>query len=507
VTEVRQSPAGGSRVPLRVTLVALLVGLVTVALLATGTAATSLLKEYLADQRDAELVSWAAGVQRDPQDTFRACQSRRQVSPSYDYLACLAPDGTGTQVVVLSDGLKGSAALPETSDLPTGWRDGQVGGGPGQDGGQLVTVRSEDGSTGWRMVAAPLPGGSTAVLGIDLDRDDEVIRQLVAIEIVVGLIVLGVLGATGYVLVSNSLRPLREVEQTAAAIAGGDLSRRVPAGDSRTEVGRLATALNGMLGRIERAFRAQQESEERARGTAERMRRFVADASHELRTPLTSIRGFAELYRQGAVGDPDEVRRLMQRIEAEGARMGLLVEDLLLLARMDQQRPLTIVPVDLAELAGDAVHDARAVQPDRPVTLHLDDSLTDVPVVLGDEARLRQVVGNLVTNALTHTPQKARVTVTLAEDADDPDSVVLAVADEGPGLAPQDAERVFERFYRADTSRTRAAGGTGLGLAIVASLVEAHGGTVSLETAEGRGATFTVRLPRSGPPEPHPPGR
>jgi signal transduction histidine kinase len=506
VTDARQPPAGGSRVPLRVTLVALLVGLVTVALLATGTAATSLLKQYLADQRDTELVSWAAGVQRNPQDTFRACQRGRPVSPSYDYLACLAPDASGTSVIVLSDGLKSSGALPQVGDLPTGWRDGHVdGGGPGSEQADLVTVRSEDGKTGWRMVAAPLPGGSTAVLGIDLDRDDEVIRQLVAIQLVVGLIVLGVLGATGYVLIRNSLRPLREVEETAAAIAGGDLSRRVPAGNARTEVGRLATALNGMLGRIERAFRAQQDSEERARGTAERMRRFVADASHELRTPLTSIRGFAELYRQGAVDDPDDVRRLMQRIEAEGSRMGLLVEDLLLLARMDQQRPLTIVPVDLAELAGDAVHDARAVQPDRPVTLHLDESMTDVPVVLGDEARLRQVVGNLVTNALTHTPQTARVTVSLAEDADDPDSVVLAVADEGPGLAPQDAERVFERFYRADTSRTRAAGGTGLGLAIVASLVEAHGGTVSLDTAEGRGAIFTVRLPRSGPSAPHAP--
>jgi two-component system OmpR family sensor kinase len=198
------------------------------------------------------------------------------------------------------------------------------------------------------------------------------------------------------------------------------------------------------------------------------------------------------------VGQPADVRKLMQRIEAEAARMGLLVEDLLQLARVDQQRPLSLVPVDLAEVAGDVVHDARAVQPERPVTLHLDDSLTDVPVVLGDEARLRQVVGNLVTNALVHTPRDARVQVTLAED--EPDSVLVRVTDEGPGMAPEDAERVFERFYRADTSRTRAAGGTGLGLAIVASLVAAHGGTVHLDTAPGHGAAFTVRLPRSGPP-------
>jgi two-component system OmpR family sensor kinase len=190
----------------------------------------------------------------------------------------------------------------------------------------------------------------------------------------------------------------------------------------------------------------------------------------------------------------------MQRIESEGARMGLLVEDLLQLARMDQQRPLSVAPVDLAEIAGDAVHDARAVQPDRPLALRLDPSLTEVPVVLGDEARLRQVVGNLVTNALTHTLPTARVTVTLAEEPDDPDSVVLSVADEGPGMAPEDAQRVFERFYRAESSRTRETGGTGLGLAIVASLVEAHGGTVELRTAPGRGAEFRVRLPRSGPP-------
>jgi two-component system OmpR family sensor kinase len=255
-----------------------------------------------------------------------------------------------------------------------------------------------------------------------------------------------------------------------------------------------------MLTRIESAFRAQKASEEQARASEERMRRFVADASHELRTPLTSIRGFAELYRQGAVGSPAETARLMQRIESEGARMGVLVEDLLQLARVDQQRPLSLTPVDLAEIAGDAVHDARALQPDRPIALHLDDSLTEVPVVLGDEARLRQVVGNLVSNALVHTPRTAPVTVRIGEDTSaGGDRVVVRVADEGPGMAPEDAARVFERFYRADASRSRVAGGTGLGLSIVRALVAAHGGDVSLDTAPGRGAAFTVRLPRSGP--------
>ena len=373
-------------------------------------------------------------------------------------------------------------------------------------------MRSDEGRL-WRLLSEDVGDGNTAVVASDIEAD-QVIGRLVTIEVVVGLVVLTVLGAAAYVLVRNSLRPLAEVERIARAIAAGDLSQRVPAGDERTEVGRLSTSLNVMLARIESAFRAQQASEEEARGSEHRMRRFVADASHELRTPLTSIRGFAELYRQGAVGSPEETARLMQRIESEGARMGVLVEDLLQLARLDQQRPLTITPVDLAEVAGDAVHDARAVQPDRPITLHLDEALSEVPVVLGDEARLRQVVGNLVTNALVHTPPTAPVTVSISDepapsdgtaDGDDGGVVVLRVADQGPGMAPEDAARVFERFYRADPSRARTAGGTGLGLAIVSALVHAHGGTVYLDTAPGRGATFTVRLPRSGPGPAAPP--
>ena len=504
-------PSRGPRVPLRITLVALLVGLVAVALLATGVAATSLLKGYLAQQRQAELRMLAAEVADDPAQVLATCRRQAPPATSYGYLACLAPDGSGERSTALLFGpRRGADRFPDLEELHQRREglvaatevpgDGPPGKRPGRGGGDMLTVPSSDGDGRWHVAAVPLPDDWTAVVGVDLDEDDAVIGRLVAIQVVVGLVVLSVLGATGYLLVRNSLRPLSEVERTARAIAAGDLSQRVPAGDDRTEVGRLSSALNGMLGRIESAFRSQQESEERARGTAERMRRFVADAGHELRTPLTSIRGFAELYRQGAAAGPEDVRRLMQRIEAEGARMGLLVEDLLMLARLDQQRPLTIAPVDLAEVAGDAVHDARAVQPERPIGLCLDESLTEVPVVLGDEARLRQVVGNLVTNALTHTPPSARVTVTLAEDAGSPDVVVLHVADEGPGMAPEHAERVFERFYRADTARTRAAGGTGLGLAIVASLVQAHGGTVDLVTAEGQGAVVTVRLPRSCPP-------
>ncbi|MCU1615312.1 MAG: Two component sensor protein histidine kinase [Frankiales bacterium] len=475
------------RVPLRITLVALLVALVAVALTATGVAAPSLLRGYLLHQKDTQLREALQDIEQDPWRVLGACTANAERLPAPSYVGCLAP-GQG-ELAVVQGPLHNDDQLPRVNASYSSRANGEI-----------STVTAQDGSTTWRVATGVLPGGFTVVLATNLAQDTAVITRLVTLEIVVGLIVLAVLGLAGYLLVRNSLRPLTEVEHTAQAIAAGDLSQRVPEGDSRTEVGRLATALNGMLSRIEASFRAQQASEEQARTSEARMRRFVADASHELRTPLTSIRGFAELYRQGAVRTPEETQKLMQRIEAEGARMGLLVEDLLQLARLDQQRPLSLTPVDLAEIAGDAVHDARAVQPERPMALHLDESLSEVPVVLGDEARLRQVVGNLVTNALTHTPPDTRVTVTVTEEPGDPDGVVLRVADEGPGMAPEVAQRIFERFFRAESSRSREAGGTGLGLAIVASLVAAHGGSVDVRTAPGRGAAFSVRLPRSGPP-------
>ena len=476
----------GPRIPLRITLVALLVALVAAALTLTGVSATSLLRGYLLDQHDDELRTALQEAQNNPGQVLNACTSETVGLPALSYFGCVYPNGSG--VVIVQGPMHNRSDLPALGNRALSMADGSI-----------STVPAQNHSTSWRVVAGQLPGGYTVIYAVNLAEDTRTIARLVALEVVVGLIVLVLLGLAGYLLVRNSLRPLTEVERTAQAIAAGDLSQRVPVGDERTEVGRLSRALNGMLSRIEASFRAQQASEEQARASEARMRRFVADASHELRTPLTSIRGFAELYRQGAVRTPEETRRLMRRIEAEGARMGLLVEDLLQLARLDQQRPLTILPVDLAEVAGDVVHDARAVQPDRPISLQLSESLTEVPVVLGDEARLRQVVGNLMTNALTHTPPDARVTVVLDEEADDPDTVVVRVADEGPGLAPEDAERFFERFYRAESSRTRENGGTGLGLAIVASLVAAHGGTVDVRTAPGQGATFSVRLPRSGP--------
>ena len=476
------------RAPLRVTLVALVVALVAVALLATGLASTSLLRDYQTEQQDAKLRTLAGELERNPTETGTLCGMSTVSFPGGGYLACIPAAGPAR---LFKPGPSSVTALPDVSDITTSTV------GRFDDG--AFTRRGADGSTAWRLTATRLPTGLVIVVGIDLSDYRRVLGRLVGLQIAVGLIVLAALGVAGTLVVRTSLRPLVDVERTAQAIAAGDLSRRVPIGDDHTEVGRLATALNGMLGRIESSFRAQQVSEEQARASEARMRRFVADASHELRTPLTSIRGFAELHRHGAVSSPEDAGRMMHRIESEAIRMGMLVEDLLQLARMDQQRELTILPVDLAELADDAVTDARAVQPSRPLEVHLDSSLTEDPVVLGDEARLRQVIGNLVTNALTHTPPDTRVEVRLSEPADDPDTVVVAVRDEGPGMAPADADRVFERFYRADTSRTRTAGGSGLGLSIVASLVAAHGGTVAVETAPGQGATFLVRLPRSGP--------
>jgi two-component system OmpR family sensor kinase len=270
---------------------------------------------------------------------------------------------------------------------------------------------------------------------------------------------------------------------TADAIAGGDLSQRVSPADRGSEVGRLGLALNAMLDRLEQAFAARTESENR-------LRRFIADASHELRTPLASIRGYAELFRMGAAREPDEVARAMRRIEDEGARMGVLVEDLLTLARLDQIADAPHAPVDLRTLARDAVDDARATDPDREITLSADGPA----VVSGDAHQLRQVLGNLVRNALVHTPAGTPVQVSAGGDGAE---VRVEIRDHGPGLPTDDSAAVFERFWRAEGGRERGKGGAGLGLAIVAGIVEAHGGRVEASNAPGGGAAFVVHLPRA----------
>jgi signal transduction histidine kinase len=374
--------------------------------------------------------------------------------------------------------------------------------------GKVLTVPATGGDGRWRVAVQPRrdDSGGSVVVAASLDGIDSTTRQLRLIDLVVSLVVLVALAGVGAAIVRASLRPLVDIEQTARAIAAGDLTRRVPDRDPRTEVGRLGRALNTMLAQIESAFGARaaseasaRRSEEAARHSEDRMRRFVADASHELRTPLTTIRGFAELYRQGAARDPAELDRLMRRIEDQAARMGLLVEDLLLLARLDQQRPLDRDPVDLLALAAEAVNDAHAVAPDRQIELVLGTGDGDVGtalVVLGDDQRLRQVLANLVNNALTHTPAGSPVEVRVGTaPLDGRPGAAVEVVDHGPGLTPEQTERVFERFFRADPARSSAAGGTGLGLSIVAALVAVHGGTVQVDSVPGRGARFRVVLP------------
>ena len=447
--------------------------LVACGLLASGIAVTSILRHSLINRVDQSLLEasrgWAQAPRRLPQAPLEGPNPGRP--PSNFYVRGVGPDG---RVWMAVNDRAAEPALPMDNDV-----------GPAP-----VTVGSIDNSNvHWRAMTVRGLRGELTTVAIDLSDVSSTVRALIWSQVGIGAAVLLVLGVAGYAVVHRSLRPLAEVEQTAAAIAAGQLDRRVPQRDPRTEVGRLSLALNGMLAQIQRAVASSESSAEQARSSEERMRRFITDASHELRTPLTTIRGFAELYRQGAARD---VELLMSRIESESSRMGLLVEDLLLLARLDAQRPLERHRVDLLALASDAVHDAQPIAPRRKISMEVFDG-PGTPEVLGDEARLRQVLGNLVANALQHTPETAGITVRVGTDAD---KAVLEVCDEGPGMSSQDARRVFERFYRADSSRTRASGGTGLGLSIVDSLVHAHGGTVSVTTAPGHGCRFKVSLPR-----------
>jgi two-component system OmpR family sensor kinase len=344
----------------------------------------------------------------------------------------------------------------------------------------------------YRVLAQSFPSGAVLVVGIPLTDVGDVLNRLLTVEALVAAGVLLGLAALSLWTVRRELRPLQRIEETAGAIAAGDLSRRVDVVDPRTEVGRLGLSLNAMLAQIERAFDERRASESR-------LRRFLADASHELRTPLTSIRGYAELFRRGAGARPEDLATSMRRIEEEAARMGVMVDDLLLLARLDQGRPMELAAVDLSAIASDAVADARTVHGGRQISVDAPDRLE----VSGDEARLREVVANLLSNALEYTDGAIGVSVR-AEDG----SALLQVADHGPGLSEEQRAQVFEPFYRADPARTRRKGGAGLGLSIVSAILEAHGGTISIVETDGGGATFRVTLPavRTSPAVPTPSG-
>ena len=349
--------------------------------------------------------------------------------------------------------------------------------------GKIITVGSVgDSGLRYRVLARPTgdqPGSTIAAL--PLRETDQALHQLL---IVLALVIGGVLAALGvlaWFVVRLGLRPLDRIGQTAGAIAAGDLSRRVRPATPKTEVGRLGISLNKMLGRLEQAFAERQASEDR-------LRRFISDASHELRTPLASIRGYAELFRIGAKRNEEDTAKAMRRIEDEAARMGVLVEDLLTLARLDELPSPAQREVDVAAVARDGAEDARAIAPDRHITVDAQASA----LVLGDSHQLRQVLANLLRNALEHTPDGSPIEVSVARDNGD---VRLEVRDHGPGLPTSEADALFERFWRTEGGRERGKGGAGLGLAIVAGIVEAHGGRVHAANAVDGGARFTVRLP------------
>jgi two-component system OmpR family sensor kinase len=564
------------RTPLRVKLITAVLALAAIALAVISIAGISVLRSYLLNQSDNTLRGYV-----NPADHYVGAYVNGQGQGWASPVVAVAwvQSGGKLQWVVQPDRatygfnpFTGPGTQPQLIPGPqvpdnAAWLAANL--------DHFVTVPAQSGGDTWRVFVLPITiengnaVSGTMIVGIKVTSVYSTIDRLADLDLVVSALLLLVILIVGFAVVRASLRPLIDIEKTAGAIAAGDLTRRVPDGDPRTEVGRLGRSLNVMLSQIEAAFDARAESEFAARSSEERMRRFVADASHELRTPLTAIRGFAEYYRQrGGVaeipagperpaldggadpaahelgpgeygGEPGEygvlvaprpgwnaepvrtgpltrtdLDRIMQRVEQESSRMGVLVEDMLLLARLDQQRPLEHRPVDMLTLAADAVHDARVVAPDRSINLTV--GAGAALLVLGDEVRLRQVIGNLMSNALNHTPDGTPIEVRVRSgnldewrvaaaaagmrsapsdhDVQVSPAVVFEVADQGAGLTPEQAQHVFERFYRGDQARTRP-GGTGLGLAIVASLVAAHGGHVWVESTPGQGATFRIAIP------------
>jgi signal transduction histidine kinase len=460
-----------ARVMATATLLVLLTSLVTAFL------GTTLLRSYLLSRADSQLQDFATVatniVQR--QQLQPGDSSSHQSLPSQFLVEVVAKDGQ----VSMAGGPLGSADGPRLSAAQL------------SDVGTPFTTASAGASgDSWRVLVEHLSSGGHLVIASSLADLDSTVSRLEIADALAAAVAVVLLAGLGLPLVRASLAPLREIESTAAAIADGDLSRRIDHVAGHTEVGRLAEALDMMLASIEAAYRARADGEARALESQDRMRRFTADASHELRTPLTSIRGLAEYgLQQGREADRDELLRLIGLIAGESGRMGRLVDDLLLLARFDAGRALERRPVDLASIAAQAVQQARIVAAERPITL----KAAEPVIVDADAERLRQIIDNLVSNAIQHTPAGTPVTVTVSSE---PGSGRLTVADQGPGMTREQASHVFERFYRTDDARTRARGGAGLGLPIAASLAAAHGGDLTVDTQPGRGTAFHLRLPQ-----------
>lgn len=426
-------------------------------------------------------------------------QLRLAAGGRLDRLLGLEPgsdDPLGRQLAVVVVGRDGQVLL----SLPSGSASdpdplpvvSDIGGRPGGRGAHIVDGASEDGSIAYRILLGVGPRDTVAVLAAPLTGVDDAIAVLVRNLVIVGGLVLAAMIAAGWVLIRRELRPLEGIAATATRISAGELSERVAVTDPRTEVGRVGAAFNGMLDQIQAAFERQRAALEAKERSEQRLRQFVADASHELRTPLTTVRGYADLYRAGGLDDPAELDRAMHRIDSESRRMAVLTQDLLLLARLDQGRPLRHEPVDLTRIVSEAAADFRAMEPGRATRVEVGAGIT----VVGDEDRLRQVIANLLANVRVHTPPTVPVEISLAADAT---TAIMRVVDHGPGIDPDHAEMIFDRFYRADPARSRDKGGSGLGLAIAGSVLAEQGGAIWYAPTDGGGATFTVTLPIAGP--------
>ena len=484
------SRLAASNWPLRTRLILVSLSLSAVAILASDFASNSALRSFLINQVDTQLNSIAGGsiLRLDRAGIDPNSTEEDSTNTGLKPVRPLGGVPTATSVTLLdlngkvTGHLGGDLAQSNSASPFAGLNISKV----LQYNGKPFTIQEAGTAPDIRAIARLLPSGDgIVVVSVALDSVDRTLGELGWLYLLISLIVLVAIIIIANLIIRLSLRPLTQIEETAAAIAEGDFSARLPEQNPRTEVGRLTQSLNTMLGRIEEAFDARTQSESK-------LRRFVADASHELRTPLTAIRGFAELHRQGAVEGPEKTKELIGRIEKESIRMGSLVEDLLLLARLDQHRTIEREPVDLSLLAEEAVASAQAAGPDHPITLN---SQGEEIFVLGDQLRIHQALANLLVNARTHTPAGTPITVTISQSDDE---TLLSVSDKGPGLSKEHQERIFERFYRADSSRSRTAGeGSGLGLSIVDAVMKALGGHVSVESKEGEGSTFTLHFPIS----------
>jgi len=446
-----------------------------------GVGSQALLRDYLINQVDEQLLSVIAGtserldragIERDNDDdpaTARAVTPLNRVPTSIS-VTVLDPFGN------LIGGIGGDFNSNQITDYVKGLLPGKV----AEYGSKPFTIEAP--GSDFRVATTVLPSSlGSVIVAQSLADFDKTTRQIGSVFLIIGSLVLLFIAFASRQVIKVGMRPLERIEETAEKIAAGDLSARLDNFEPDTEVGRLSTSLNIMLSRIEEAFDARMRSEDK-------LRRFVADASHELRTPLTAIRGFAELHRQGAVPDGEKTNELIARIEKESMRMGYLVEDLLMLARMDQSRELEINDVNLSELVQEAVASAQAAGPDHTITTSIDSGVT----TKGDGDKIYQVVTNLLANARTHTPAGTAINVSVRKDG--ADSLII-VADHGPGLSAQDQARIFERFYRVDASRQRnSKEGSGLGLSIVDAVMRAHGGEVTVASELGKGAAFTLRF-------------